>query len=202
MIELSRRNIRDIRTTIRQSLGIASVRRAPTITLRATGHQVQIQAATDTIAIECRLPANSTPECFAIPYEAMAACEGKHDDPVWFTRQDNTVIVQWTDKGIPQTRSFPATESVEMPTNPAQFTHIEHRFLAAMANAVNTTDTESSRYALNCVRLRGSDGQIAATDSSQAFLETGFAFPWQDAVLIPTSGAFAANVFFLERMKF
>ena len=122
-------------------------------------------------------------------------CEGKQDDPVSFTRQDDTVIVQWTDKGIPQTRSFPATDAVEMPTNPTQFTHIEHRFLAAMANAVATTDGESTRYALNCVRLRGSDGQIAATDSSQALIETGFTFPWQDTVLIPASGAFAANVF-------
>ncbi|HQX54108.1 MAG TPA: hypothetical protein PLR25_29615, partial [Planctomycetaceae bacterium] len=197
MIELSRRNIRAIRTTIRQSLGIASARRAPVITLRATAKQLQIQAATETIAIECRLPGSSTPECFAVPYEAMAMCEGKQDDPVSFTRQDDTVIVQWTDKGIPQTRSFPATESVEMPTNPAKFTSIDRRFLTAMAIAVATTDTDtdSSRFALNCVRLRGSDGQIAATDSSQAFIETGFAFPWQDAVLIPASAAFTSNDF-------
>ena len=192
MIELYRSNIRTIRTTIRKSLGIKSARQAPAITIRANGNQILIQAATNTIAIECRLPNNSPKECFAIPYKALAISEGKLDDPVSFTKHDDTIIVRWTDKGIPQTRVFAVADATEMPIDPAQFTPIEHRFLAAMANAVNTTDTESSRFALNCVRLRGRDGQIAATDSSQAFVESGFAFPWQDEVLIPASGAFAA----------
>jgi len=197
MIELSRKHIRAIRSTIRQSLGIKSARLAPAITLRATHNQLLIQAATQTIAIECRLPGNTSTECIAVPYDALTISEGKQDDPVTFTRRDDTVIVQWTDKGIPQTRTFAAADVVEMPNDPGQFTPIDRRFLAAMANAVDTTDTdgESPRYALNCVRLRGSDGQIAATDSSQAFVESGFAFPWQDAVLIPASGAFASNDF-------
>ncbi len=155
-----------IRSTIRQSLGIKSARQAPAITLRATHHQLLIQAATNANAIECRLPSNSPPECIAVPYEALTISEGKQDDPVSFTKRDDTVIVQWTDKGIPQTRSFAAADAVEMPNDPGQFTPIERRFLAAMANAVDTTDTESSRYALNYIRLRGSDWQIAATDSS------------------------------------
>jgi len=195
MIELSRKHIRAIRTTIRQSLGFKSARLAPAITLRATHNQLLIQAATQTIALEYRLPGNTAPECMAVPYEALTVSEGKQDDPVSFTKRDDTVIVQWTDKGIPQTRSFDAADIVEMPQDPGQFTSIERRFLAAMANAAETTDTESSRYALNCIRLRGSDGQIAATDSSQAFIESGFAFPWQDAVLIPASDAFAATDF-------
>ncbi len=195
MIELSRKHIRAIRSTIRQSLGIKSARLAPAITLRATHNQLLVQAATQTIAIECRLPGNSPPECLAVPYEALTISEGKQDDPVTFTKRDDTVIVQWADKGIPQTRSFAAADVVEMPNDPGQFTPIERRFLTAMANAVDTTDTGSFRYALNCIRLRGSDGQIAATDARQAFVESGFEFPWQDAVLIPASGAFAANDF-------
>jgi len=197
MIELTRKNIRAIRSTIRQSLGFKSARLAPAITLRATHNQLLIQAATNTIAIEYRLPGSSPQECLAVPYEALTVSEGKQDDPVTFTKRDDTVIVQWTDKGIPQSRTFTAADAVEMPNDPAQFTAIEPRFLTAMANAVATTntDTDSSRFALNCVRLRGSDEQIAATDSSQAFVESGFTFPWQDEVLIPASGAFTANDF-------
>ncbi|HQZ67866.1 MAG TPA: hypothetical protein PLY87_22400 [Planctomycetaceae bacterium] len=194
MIELSRKNIRAVRTTIRQSLGITA-RRAPCITLRTTDNQLQIQAAGDTVAIELRLPGNAQPECFAIPYEALTACEGRQNDPVSFTRHDNTVVVQWADKGIPQLATFPVTEPAEMPCTPDTFASIEPRFLAPMANAVATTDNQESRFALNCVRLRGSDGQIAATDSSQALIETGYSFPWQDEVLVFASGAFASNDF-------
>ncbi len=194
MIELSRKNIRAVRTTIRQSLGITA-RRAPCITLRTTGNQLQIQAAGDKVAIELRLPGCYQPECFAVPYEALTTCEGRQDDPVSFTKRDDTVVVQWTDKGIPQTATFPVSEPAEMPGTPDTFASIEPRFLAAMANAIATTDNQESRFALNCVRLRGSDGQIAATDSSQAFVETGYSFPWQDEVLVFASGAFASNDF-------
>jgi hypothetical protein len=197
MIELTRKHIRAIRSTIRQALGIKSARLAPAITLRAVHNQLLIQAATNTIAIECRLPDDTPPECLAVPYEALTVSEGKQNDRVTFTQRDDTVIVQWTDKSIPQTRTFAAADAVEMPNNPGQFTAIGPRFLAAMANAVNTADTsgDSTRFALNYIRLRGSDGQIAATNSSQAFVESGFAFPWQDEVLVPASGAFAATDF-------
>lgn len=194
MIEISRKNIRAARTTIRQSLGITA-RRAPCITLRTTDNQLQIQAAGDTVAIELRLPGNAQPECFAVPYEALTACEGRQDELVSFTKRDDTVIVQWADNGIPQLATFPVKEPVEMPCTPDTLTSIEPRFLTAMANAVATTDNQECRFALNCVRLRGSDGQIAATDSSQALVENGYSFPWQDAVLVSASGAFASNDF-------
>ena len=65
MIQLTRKHIRAIRTTIRQSLGITNARKAPTITFRATLTDLRIQAATDKTAIECRLPGTYQPECFA-----------------------------------------------------------------------------------------------------------------------------------------
>jgi hypothetical protein len=69
---------------------------------------------------------------------------------------------------------------------------VGHDFLAAMADASATTEPDSLRFALSYIRLRGSDGQIAATDSRQALLHGGFQFPWSDSVLVPASGAFSA----------
>jgi hypothetical protein len=80
-----------------------------------------------------------------------------------------------------------------MPPVPDKLTSIDPQFLSAMAEAVATTETESTRYALNCIRLRGSDGQIAATDSAQALVQTGFAFPWTDAILVASSDAFTSR---------
>ena len=194
MIELTRKNIRAVRSMIRKSLGVTA-RRAPWITLLATDNQLQIQAVGKTVAFEIRFPGHYQPECFAIPYEALTACEGRQDDPVSFTKRDDTMIVEWSDKGIPQSASFPVSEPVEMPGRPETLTSIEPRFLAAMANAVATTEKQENRFALDCIRLRGSDGQIAATDSSQALIETGYSFPWEDEILITGSGAFTSSDF-------
>ena len=139
MIELTRKNIRAVRTMIRKSLGVTA-RRAPWITLLATDNQLQIQAVGKTVAFEIRFPGHYQPECFAIPYEALTACEGRQDDPVSFAKRDDTMTVEWSDKGIPQSASFPVSEPAEMPGHPETLTNIEPRFLAAMANAVATTE--------------------------------------------------------------
>jgi len=195
MIQISRRNIRAIRATIRQSLGITSARRAPPITLRATANQLLIQAATEKTAIEFCLPGNYQPESFSIPYDGFTVCEGKQDEPVSFTRRDDTVLLQWTDSGIPQSSSYSATDPIEMPPIPENLVTLDSRFLSAMAAAVATTDKEATRHALNCIRLRGRDGQIAATDSCQALVQTGYSFPWTDDVLIAASEAFTSSAF-------
>ena len=195
MIELTRKQIRTIRSTIRQSLGITSARKAPTVTLRAAKDQLRIQAATQRVAIECWLPGNYQSECFAIPYEALSTCEGRQDDRVSFSKQDETIVLRWTDAGIPQAATFAATDAVEMPTAPITLSSIEPQFLSAMAEAVATTDRESTRYALDCIRLRGRDGQIAATDSCQALVQIGYSFPWTDEVLVPASDAFTSIEF-------
>lgn len=195
MIQLTRKHLRAIRTTIRQSLGITNARKAPAITIRATSNELRIQAATQQIAIECRLPGNHQPESFAIPYEALTACEGKQDDIVSISKRKDTVVLEWSDTGIPQSVQYPATEPVDMPSVPAALTPINSRFVLAMADAVATTDQESTRYALNCIRMRGRDGQIASTDSCQALIQTGLSFPWEDEILVTGSGAFTSHDF-------
>ena len=195
MIQLTRKHIRAIRTTIRQSLGISNARKAPTITFRASLTELLIQAATQQLSVECRMPGHHQPECFAIPYEALSTSEGKQDDLVSITRRDDIATLQWADAGIPQSLQFPATDAVEMPPIPNNLITIDPQFLSAMAEAVATTDQESTRFALNCIRLRGRDGQIAATDSAQALIQTGFSFPWDDEILVTGSGAFASSDF-------
>ena len=197
MIQISRRNIRTIRTMIRQTLGITSSRRAPAVTLRNpdSGGVLRIQSATAKAAIEFRLESLALdPDSFSIPYQALMSCEGSQEELVNFVRNKDEVIVQWTDAGIPQSLAFSAGEPVEMPPV-ATLTSIEPRFIAAMADAVETTSTESTRFALDCVRLRGSDGQLAASDGGQAILETGFHFPWSDTVLVPACDVFSSREF-------
>ena len=195
MITLTRKQIRSLRATLRQSLGITSARRAPSITVRTTGLVLLIQAATEKSAIEFCLPGSHPPDAFSIPYEALMVSEGKQDDQVTFTRRDDTVVLHWTDGGIPQSHPFAVSDPVEMPPHPEDFTDMGSRFLPSMADAAATTNLEATRYALNCIRLRGRDGQIAATDSCQALLQSGFSFPWTEDVLIPATDAFTCREF-------
>ena len=193
MIELNRKQVHTIRSTIRRALGMASTRRALTVTFQATADGLLIRALNGHVAIECRVPGNFGPSCFAIPFEALVKCEGRHDDTVRFENSDDQVILNWSDAGIPQSARYQSAEPVSMPALAPDLVEIDRQFLNAMAEACNTTDGDSTRYALNCIRLRGADGQIAATDGRQALIQTGFEFPWADEILIPATDAFATK---------
>ena len=193
MIELSRQQIHRLRSTFRQALGRSSSRRTIPITFEGTPQDLRIRAVSDRVAVEHRVPGSFPTVAFAIPFEALAACEGRREDLVRFELVDGQVTLHWTDANIPQTVRFPTVEPIALPEPPSEFAPIEQTFLAAMADACATTDAESQRYALSCVRLRGADGQIAATDGQQALVQTGFTFPWTDDVLVPATGAFAAK---------
>lgn len=193
MIELTRKQIQCIRKTLRQALAITSARRATVVTFEATSDALLIRAMTDTLAVEYQVPGNYQSSCFAIPFEALAACEGRQNDVVQFEEAADQVTLRWVDSNIPQSAQFPASEPVSMPERPGNLMAIDPQFLYAMADACDTTENDSTRFALNCVRLRGAGGQIAATDSHQALIQNGFQFPWTEEILIPASAFFAAK---------
>jgi hypothetical protein len=64
-----------------------------------------------------------------------------------------------------------------------------------MAAAEKVVDTDASRYALQCCELHGKEGRIAATDGRQGLVQHGFAFPWEEALLVRANGVFASDAF-------
>ena len=194
MIQLSRNVLRTIRRKFRHALGVTSSKRAPAITLRLTSGQLLIQSVSDNVAIEFRTPydvsTTASECCLTVPQHVLRQCEGRGSDLVSFVRRDDQIIAQWVDDGIPQTVSFTASDPVEMPQTPHEYFPIEQRFLSAMAEACKTTLKESTRFALDCVQLRGQEGQIHASDSYQALIQTGFQFPWSDTILVAAPPAF------------
>ena len=61
MIEIPRTTLRALRRDIRRALEVTSARRAPAVTLRIVKDQLVIQATTDQVAFEFRLPHAALP---------------------------------------------------------------------------------------------------------------------------------------------
>ena len=127
-----------------------------------------------------------------LPWEALRRCEGGRSDPVTFRSQGEGVVAEWTDAGIPQSASFEAASGESCPPLSEPLIAAGRNLLAALRDAVATTGT-AGRFALDHIRLRGSDGQIAATDSRQLFVQSGLTLPWDDTVLVPPCRLFASR---------
>jgi hypothetical protein len=195
MIELTHSQIRMLRATIRQSLGVNSSQADLCITFRADSDGLRIQAVSQQHAIEYLVPGEYQPECFAVQDIELAACETPLNGVVSLTKQNDSVWLQWCDEGNPQSVQIPAVAPADMPAVPDQLLTNDCGLLTAMRDAMATTANESIRCATNCVRLRGLGGQIAATDHRQALVQSGFSFPWKDEVLVPASAAFQTPEF-------
>ncbi len=194
MIELTRRQMLVLRSTIRQALGLTGTRRSTCcVTFQTTTEELAISARHGEIALTWRVAGQYQPDSFALPLDALAECEGRQNDVVRIERTINVATLHWTDAGIPQRAEYALVEPVAIPQVAGDFATAGHDFLMAMAEASATTESGSVRFALSYIRLRGSDGQIAATDSRQALLQYGYQFPWTDTVLVPATGAFTAR---------
>jgi hypothetical protein len=76
-----------------------------------------------------------------------------------------------------------------MPSDVGSTTINNRSLITALSEAEEVTNGEPTRYALNCIQLRG-NGQILATDGKQAYVHRGFDFPWSDDLLVPASRFF------------
>ena len=65
--------------------------------------------------------------------------------------------------------------------------------LAHVENGREVTDKESSRFALGCLQLHGKRGSIVGTDGHQLLVHSGFAFPWEDDILVPANLVFGRH---------
>ena len=65
--------------------------------------------------------------------------------------------------------------------------------LDALAEAAATTDEGSTRYALDCLQLKGATGEVVATDGRQILIQGGFRFPWDGDLLVRRTPLFAVR---------
>ena len=156
--------------------------------LRAWSHQD---------AIEFHAPGAFADDQIVVPWEALKACAGSRAESVTVERTDqDQTIFRWSDRGIPQVAAFQIPEvQGSAPGCPTQTQKPGEGFLAALRAALETVETDTIRYATDCVRLRGEQGTLAVTDTRQALVVSGFHFPFEGEVLVRPNPVFKSAVF-------
>lgn len=192
-MHFTRKQIRTIRQMLRRAFGLTARSRSPGIVMFSSSSGLRVQAATGLIALEYHQPGQFETKQLSVPYQALLDSEGTRNEPVTFGEIDGQLQVEWTTEEIPHTLRYPLEQVESFPPMPLDLFHNDGRLLTALRDAVETAEKEATRYALDHLRLRGSDGQIAATDGRQALVQAGFTFPWEEALLIPATPLFTAK---------
>jgi hypothetical protein len=198
-ITLTRRQARGLRGIFRRSvLGISHRGIIPPLVLQAEGTGLRAHHRyAKVLAVEHALPgAFPAGETIALPLDALTDFEGRSDSPVILeAAASDLTVARWEDRGIPQSREYtiPDLAMPELPGLPGSWVDMPGTLLDALAEAGKTGTDSSTRYALNCIQLRGDRQEIVATDGHQLLVWGGFPFPWTGDVLIRHLPIFASR---------
>jgi hypothetical protein len=200
VIEMTRRQARQLRAVLRKAvpLGIGRVPRPPLV-LQANSDGLRIRAHQLDVTVEYLQPGSRPLDTLALPGEFLDDIEGARDSVVTLEKiADDTVQAKWDDGGLPQVRDYRALDLANLPPFPQplkKWLAMEPSFLAALHEASRTAATDGVRFAVQKLQLRGSKGEVIATDGRQLLIQGGFALPWKDALLVPATTVFGCSEF-------
>ncbi len=193
MITISRQLVKQLRGVFRRLLPRSPSKADQTVQFVASHDGLRVRLHSHNGAAEYRITGTTHAEAFAVTLDALRACEGtRAEEDVTLEARDGDVVLSWDDRSIP--RSILAESQpvgTDAPAFPTEFTANSHRLLTALKDAMETTEEDAIRFAINCVQIRGREGCLAATDGAQILKESGFTFPWQEDLLVQCSSVFA-----------
>ena len=104
MITITRDVARRFRAVARRALNISAKNHQPlTIQLTANSATITMRAATASAALEYRHAQPQDPASLAIPFQLLADCENRSDQPVTIEPDaDQQIVARWEDSGIPR----------------------------------------------------------------------------------------------------
>ncbi|MHC2068155.1 hypothetical protein ACYFX5_11820 [Bremerella sp. T1] len=191
MISISGKVLQQLRTMVRKGLCMNKRQSNRPITFIANQRELSISISSENAILEYRESGSFVPVQFAAPLALMRECSASTRTDVLIKAGNEVVDVSWFEGAIPQQKLFPRLPAKPLPREPEQWCSNNSELMTALRDASGTADSESSQYALNCIRLRGHDGQLAATDGRQLLVQDGFSLPWEGQVLIPASPLFS-----------
>lgn len=188
MITISRSLIRELKTVFSRGLGITSRQTGPPVEFLVDQHGLRIRTRNQQIALEYHLPLEGLESQHVVsPFGLLRCCHGVQSDSVQLQTENDKIRAEWQDAGIPQSIEYPVVECEEFPELPERLASNASRLMVALGDACETATTDSARYALDHLQLRGSEGQVISTDGRQLLIQDGFQFPWEGETLVPAN---------------
>src|SRR5439155_1378655 len=79
------------------------------------------------------------------------------------------------------------------PEPPESMAAVEPGLVKALGDAFCSAAPLATRYAVDHIQLRGIAGQVVATDGRQLLVQSGFALPFSEDVLVPSTAVFGCR---------
>jgi hypothetical protein len=183
MFSINSKLLYEILTQIRMALGIRKSSYHP-VTLEVNPRSTTIRVASVDTVIACQLPFGSRVTSVTVPMCALTRIKSSARHDVAFDSSECQLRIDCWENGEYKSTTCETLAAGDGPAEAEWLISNDRKLGSSLQHAARITDPDASRFSLGCIRLRGQDGQIAATDGRQAFTQSGFSFPL-DELLVP-----------------
>ena len=197
MISISRSQARRFSGLLRQLFPRSERPRLRAVKLQAGPDGLAIFAASDRFGLQFRDPDSRTTETITVAPELFATVAGSAKTPVDIDLQapsepgSNLVVARWHDHDVPRSAEFsttgPCRDDMPVLEQPSRWARLRPEQLQGIAFAMQSVDSESLRYALNCIEIQGRNGTVAGTDGRMLFQMTGLSLGFASTILVPAT---------------
>ena len=169
---------------------------APVVVCEAQGGTLTVWERTDAVLLYTA-PTSSIDELVVVPMAVLeAAADSRSEVVELVVGSKPTGEARFTDRGGPKCHPFEVLlpgKQHRLPDPPDEWHAVPVAFLAALHECGRTTAKDATRFALTRVQVKGTAGQVVATDGRTALLRGGFTFPFADDLLVPALPVFGSR---------
>ena len=202
-ITLPRRTLHAFRTALKKHLALKSRDTGPPIRVHVgdRGGTLLTAIALDGRGVSLAIPDDRPSADLVLPFDLLAEAGAAKNGDVQLSEADrgSVVVANWDERGVPRSargtlgKADRNRATAFAPPAVEDFHDPGPGFANSLRSACAVTDVESTRYALGCVRLDPHAGRIEATDSHHLLIARGYAFPWEQPVLLPAPHALGCS---------
>ncbi len=185
MFEINARKLASVLSEFRRVLGVNKRSSTQLVTFATTSNCLTIKARNKETVVAYETNCASRDGEFTARLSDLN-CFGQAKGAIEFTLASDEIIAKWQNGAKTISRSFDQHSKPDYPSGQIVLYANRTELATTLLHAAGLTDPESKRYALGCIRLRSSDGQVAGTDGLQAYVQSGFSLPAGE-LLVPAA---------------
>lgn len=188
MITITRLLAKQIRKVFRRALGLSNsaLPHLP-IRFKTTPTGLTIEALFGGAAVRYQVDNPLGNDEIVASLGMLKELEGARDDALTLDLAGDQIVASWQEKAVPRSKQFYTIDEKKhpaMPPLPEVLSTNGPELREALAAALDSAQPYSSRYALSCIQLRGKEGIVAASDAHEVYRHAGFAFPFEQELLV------------------
>jgi hypothetical protein len=182
MIRINSQTLLRVVKQLSQMLTLTRYSHLP-VSISSSGSKTTIACQRAQCSIACELDIPNLPHQVNIPLSSLAKLKSTAKHTIAMQQDGQDLKIRYRDGTETRREVWQAASPLPPPPSANCWLENKVQLGQTLLELARLADAQAGRYSLNCLRLRGRDGQVAVTDGRLACAHDGFSLPFEEALV-------------------